>query len=91
MELHRFIARREKPQKIFSDNGSNFAATERNLAEAIQAINTRKLRDELVLDAIECQFNPPHAPHIGSAWERLVLSVKKLLRHLVGERLRNDE
>ena len=91
MALHRFIARRGKPQKIFSDNGSNFVAAERELAEEIQAINTKKLREELVLEAIEWQFNPPHAPHMGGVWERLVRSVKKLLGHLVGERLLNDE
>ena len=91
MALHRFMARRGKPQKIFSDNGSNFVAAERELAEEIQAINSKKLRDELVLEAVEWQFNPPHAAHMGGVWERLVRSVKKLLRHLVGERLLNDE
>ena len=91
MALHRFMARRGKPQKIFSDNGSNFVAADRELAEEIQTINTKKLRDELVLEAIEWQFNPPHAPHMGGVWERLVRSVKKLLKHLVGERLLDDE
>ena len=61
------------------------------MGEEIQAINSKKLKDELVLEAIEWQFNPPHAPHMGGVWERLVRSVKKLLRHLVGERLLNDE
>ena len=51
--LHRFMARRGKPQKIFSDNGSNFVAAESELADEIQAINSKKLRDELVLEAIE--------------------------------------
>ena len=91
MALHRFMARRGKPTKIISDNGTNFVAADRELAEEIQAINSRKLRDELVLEAIEWQFNPPHAPHMGGVWERLVRSVKGLLRHLVGERLLNDE
>ena len=91
MALHRFMARRGKPQKIFSDNGTNFTAADRELAEEIRAINSKKLRDELVLDAIEWNFNPPHAPHMGGVWERLIRSVKKLLRHLVGERLLNDE
>ena len=91
MALHRFMARRGKPQKIFSDNGTNFVAAERELAEEIQAINSKKLRDELILEAVEWKFNPPHASHMGGVWERLVRSVKKLLRNLVGERLLNDE
>ena len=36
-------------------------------------------------------FNPPHAPHMGGVWERLVRSVKTLLRNLVGDRLLTDE
>ena len=91
MALHRFMARRGKPTKIYSDNGTNFVAADRELAEGIQAINSKKLQNELVLEAIEWQFNPPHAPHMGGVWERLVRSVKGLLRHLVGERLLNDE
>ena len=40
MALHRFIARRGKPQKLFSDNGTNFVASDHELAEEIQAINS---------------------------------------------------
>ena len=91
MALHRFIARRGKPQKIFSDNGTNFVGAERELTQEIQAINSNKLRNEMLVAAIEWSFNPPHAPHMGGAWERLVRSVKELLRHLVGDRLLTDE
>jgi transposase InsO family protein len=91
MALHRFMARRGKPQKILSDNGTNFVAAEKELADEIQAINSKKLRDELLVEAIEWSFNPPHAPHMGGVWERLVKSVKTLLRHLAGSRLLTDE
>ena len=91
MALHRFIARRGKPQKLFSDNGTNFVAADRELAEEIQAVNSSKLRGEMLLEAIEWSFNPPHAPHMGGAWERLIRSVKDILRHLVGDRLLTDE
>jgi transposase InsO family protein len=91
MALHRFIARRGKPQKLFSDNGTNFVAADRELAQEIREINGKKLRGELLMEAIEWSFNPPHAPHMGGVWERLVRSVKQILRHLVGTRLLNDE
>ena len=91
MALHRFIARRGKPQKIFSDNGTNFVAADKELADEIRSLNTKKLKDDMLLEAIEWNFNPPHAPHMGGAWERLIRSVKEILRHLVGERLLNDE
>ena len=53
MALHRFIARRGKPQKIFSDNGTNFVASDRELAEEIRNINSKKLKNEMLLEAIE--------------------------------------
>ena len=91
MALHRFIARRGKPQKIFSDNGTNFVGADSELSKEIRAVNSSKLKGELLLEAIEWSFNPPHAPHMGGAWERLIRSVKDILRHLVGDRLLTDE
>ena len=42
MALHRFVARRGKPQKLFSDNGTNFVAADRELADEVRAINSSK-------------------------------------------------
>ena len=91
MALHRFMARRGKPSKIFSDNGSNFVAADKELADEIKQINSSKLADEMLVEAIEWSFNPPYAPHTGGAWERLIRSVKSVLRHLVQDRLLTDE
>ena len=43
MALHRFIARRGKPQKVFSDNGTNFVAAYKELADEIKTVNSKKL------------------------------------------------
>ena len=91
MAFHRFMARRGKPQKVFSDNGTNFVAANKELADEIKAINDKKLEDEMLVQAVEWSFNPPHAPHTGGVWERLVRSVKSVFRHLVHDRLLTDE
>ena len=91
MAFHRFMARRGKPQKVFSDNGTNFVAANKELAEEIATINDKKLQDEMLVQAVEWSFNPPHAPHTGGVWERLVRSVKSIFRHLVHDRLLTDE
>ena len=91
MALHRFMARRGKPAKLFSDNGTNFVAADRELAEEIAQINGKRVEDEMLVQAIEWQFNPPHAPHMGGVWERLIRSVKTILQTLVGDRLLTDE
>ena len=85
------MARRGKPQKIFSDNGTNFVAANKELADEIATINSNKLQDEMLVEAIEWSFNPPHAPHMGGVWERLIRSIKSTLKHLVHDRLLTDE
>ena len=45
----------------------------------------------MLVEAVEWTFNPPHAPHMGGVWERLIRSVKSLLRQLVQDRLLDDE
>ena len=91
MALHRFMARRGKPQKLFSDNGTNFVAANKELADEIKKVNSKKVQDELLLEAIKWHFNLPNAPHMGGVWERLIRSVKDLLRQLVQDRLLTDE
>ena len=83
MALHRFMARRGKPVKIVSDNGTNFVGAETELSVEVKTINSKKLQDEMLLEAIDWQFNPPHAPHMGGVWERIIKSVKGILRQLV--------
>ena len=91
MALHRFIARRGRPEKLWSDNGTNFVSANRELEEEIQQLDTTSTRSEMLSLGIEWVFNPPHAPHMGGAWERLIRSVKVLLKNLVGDRLLSDE
>ena len=91
MALHRFMARRGKPVKIFSDNGTNFKSAEKELRESIQQINNSHTKEHMLLECIEWHFIPPHAPHMGRAWERLIRSIKTILRSLVKDGLLTDE
>ena len=91
MALQRFMARRGKPTSVFSDNGSNLVAADQELKAEVEAINDHRLNEELLLEGIEWHFIPPHAPHMGGVWERMVKSVKTVLRALVTHRLLSDE
>ena len=91
MAFHRFVARRGKPNVVYSDNGSNFTAAEKELREEIEAINFERVENDMLLEAIEWHFLPPYAPHMGGVWERLVRSVKTTLMALVTDRLLTDE
>lgn len=63
--LRRFMSRRGSPEKIFSDNGSNFKGGERELREAVKALNSTKVGSFLHGREIEWHFNPPTASHMG--------------------------
>ena len=91
MAFHRFIGRRGTPKEMFSDNGSNFVAADKELADEIQAINSLKTDNEMLRIGVKWNFIPPRAPHMGGAWERLVKSVKETLKGLITRRLLDDE
>jgi len=89
--LRRFMSRRGKPDKIRSDNGTNFKGAERELRESLAALNESKVAGFLHQRNIEWQFNPPTASHMGGVWERMIRTVRKILKGILGEQLVNDE
>ena len=89
--MRRFIARHGYPVSILSDNGTNFHGAQRELAEALQAVDHQKVAAKLVTWEIEWKFNPPAAPHMGGVWERLVRSVNVALAATLKERSPREE
>ncbi|XP_068141133.1 uncharacterized protein [Drosophila tropicalis] len=77
MCIRNFINRRGTPREIYSDNGTNFKAAEKIICDKAQTINFNAVQP--AFDDIKWKFNPPAAPHMGGAWERLVRSVKTVL------------
>ena len=89
--LNRFISRRGKPCKVFSDNGTNFTSGEKELNSCLSSWNQAQIHDGLLQQNIEWHFIPPSASHMGGIWERIVRSVKNILKALVKEQLLSDE
>ena len=63
--IMRFIARRGKPIKMISDNGTNFVGADREFKEYVAAWNKEKTEEHLFQQGIRWKFNPPAAPHFG--------------------------
>ncbi|XP_046576272.1 uncharacterized protein LOC124284247 [Haliotis rubra] len=78
--LRRFIGRRGHPQHIYSDNGTNFKGADNELSQCLSEFKQDKIGDFLAPQGIQWHFIPPHSPHFGGAWERLVRSTKTALR-----------
>jgi len=89
--LRRFIARRGKPQQIFSDNGTNFVGAAKILKESLLSLNSDKIDHYCSQRNIEWNFNPPTASHMGGAWERMIRSIRKILQSLLQSQTINDE
>lgn len=86
--LKRFMARRGKCSNIYSDNGRNFVAANRELTEFFEWLSGADVQDrissDLLRNNIVWHFNPPYPPHRGGIWEAGVKSVKYHLRRTVG-------
>ena len=91
MALRRFIARRGRPQNIYSDNGTNFVGANNKLQQCIRQLNEERIQDFCAPKEVKWNFNPPSAPHFGGAWERLVQCTKRTLKAILANRVISKE
>ena len=87
--LKRFISRRGKPEKIRSDNGTNFRGASKQLQELEQLVNTTthntRVKGYLEGQGIRWSFTPPATPHFGGLWEAAVKSFKHHFLRTAGD------
>ena len=72
MAIRRMMARRGQSANIWSDNGTNFVGTKKELREAVKRLDGERIGDQLSADGVQWHFNSPSSPHFGGVWERLV-------------------
>lgn len=89
--IRRFICRRGQVTTLRSDNGTNFVGAERELREALAAIDHSKIHSALLKKGIDWSFNPPGASHHGGVWERLIRMVRKVLCSVLHQQTLDDE
>ena len=92
MAYSRFEGDRGRPKTMWSDNGTNFAAGEKEMREGLERINkSEKLRNFMADRGIEWRFSPPTGLHFGEAWEKLVTSTKNAVKATLRNRCIDDE
>ncbi|GFV77696.1 integrase catalytic domain-containing protein [Trichonephila clavipes] len=84
--LKRFMSRRGKCSKIFTDNATNFVGANSQLKVFYKTLNfpDQNLAAYLTEEGIEWNFIPPRAPHMGGLWEAGIKSVKYHLKRALG-------
>ncbi|XP_066917230.1 uncharacterized protein [Clytia hemisphaerica] len=88
--LERFINRRCNPDFILSDCGTNFQGTTNELKRELERMDQMKIDQSMRRRSITWKFNPPNAPYMGGAWERLVRSVKTSLKVILADQSVSD-
>jgi hypothetical protein len=78
----RFCRRKRRPVTIYTDNGKNFVGA----VNLFKKINWEDVEKRTRQHRIQWKFIPPSAPWWGGWWERLIRSVKDLLKRMMGFR-----
>ncbi|XP_063389320.1 uncharacterized protein LOC134675090 [Cydia fagiglandana] len=81
--LDRFIARRGKPQNIFSDNGTCFTGACNELSKFLKS-NSNYISSKASEMFINFKFSPAYSPHFNGLAEGSVKSVKYHLKRVLG-------
>jgi hypothetical protein len=80
------------PEHVYSDNGTNITAGEKELREAYNnLISDATLPKKLAERKTQWHYSPPAAPHFGGVWERLVQASKRAIKAVLNERTVSDE
>ncbi|GFU71140.1 DUF5641 domain-containing protein [Trichonephila clavipes] len=92
--VKRFMSKRGKCSKIFTDNATNFVGANSQLKVFYKTLNfpDQNLAAYFTEEGIEWNFIPPRAPHMGGLWEAGIKSVKYHLKQALGRsRLTSEE
>ncbi|XP_075534522.1 uncharacterized protein LOC142568489 [Dermacentor variabilis] len=77
--FRRFLAVRGPIKLIRSDCGTNFIGACRELGISAEGIHRSQIGKFLSGNGCKWIFNPPHASHMGGAWERMIGIARRIL------------
>ncbi|GFX72921.1 transposable element Tcb2 transposase [Trichonephila clavipes] len=88
--LKRFIFRRGKCAKLYSDNATNFVGANIELKKMFNLVckPDETLASYMASEGIDWKFLPPRAPNFGGLWEAGVKSLKFYLKRVVDDFMR---
>jgi hypothetical protein len=92
LALRRFISVRGAAKELWSDNGTNFTGGERELGLLMREWDQRAIIKAAHEKGVEWHFQPfkkwhfqpPTESHMSGVWERLIRSVRKVMKAILG-------
>lgn len=76
---------------LVSDNGTNFVGVNRELKEALAALNHQQIEGVLSQVGIRWSFNPPVGSHHGGVWERIICIIRRVLSSVLRQQMLDDD
>ncbi|XP_075150514.1 uncharacterized protein LOC142224616 [Haematobia irritans] len=86
LAIRNCISRRGTPVRMRSDNGKNFVGLNGDVKQFSEVFDCIRIQNELSSRNIQWIFNCPLNPSEGGIWERMVKSVKRVLKQTVHEK-----
>lgn len=83
----RFVSRRGQVLDLWSDNGTTFVGSAKELQHLFDAEKSSvapEIVDFLITNGTNWHFIPPHSPNFGGLWEAGVKSTKHHLKRVIG-------
>ena len=71
-------------EEMYSDNGTNFRAADKELKLLILQLDQEKIKESIRNKGIKWHFNPPAAPHFGGVHELMIKSAKRAINAILG-------
>lgn len=87
--LRRFFVIRGPAKQIRSNCGTNFIGTSRELVMDLSNPGFKRVEEYLNTQNCTWVFNPPHASHMGGAWERMIGIARRILDCMLLEQKRS--
>ena len=87
----RFIGRRGRCERMYSDNGTAFVGAAKELRRAFQEWKVKGVFASLSLKGTDWRFMTPAAPHQGGIYEAAVKSMKYHLTRVIGQKVLTHE
>ena len=83
--FRRFISIRGYPANIWSDQGSQLVATDKELRNMIKGFDVDKLKEFGAHQGLKWHFSPPDTPWYNGCAESLIKSIKRAMKNSIGE------